>query len=176
MAIRRSFVALVTVLCVLVPTAARAASVDDADAARGPLDLHRLTATKHDAGAPLHITIVTYRRWRASLIRRSGPNRLHVLFQTDKAAGADYVGEIFSTSGRLKVRVTTAGGSFVRSLAARHPKPNVVRLTVPRGLPNPDGNLKLAATMTYRTASGACSSTCHDRIPDDGWLKVTPGR
>ena len=54
---------------------------------------------------------------------------------------------------------------------------HLVRLTVPRGLPNPDGHPWLAAREGYTSVGGDCADTCRDRIPDDdGWLKLTPGR
>jgi hypothetical protein len=150
--------------------------VTDGNKARGPLDLHRLSATKHDATAPLTITISTYGTCEGSLLAIDGPNRLNVLFQIDKDRKVDFIGEIFFRNGRLHMRITTAGGAFVRLLRVSHPKGYLVRTTVPRGLPNPDGNLRIAATMTYRSSDGACSATpCEDRIPGHGWLKVTAG-
>jgi hypothetical protein len=66
---------------------ARAAFVDDPPFAHGPLDLKRLQADKHDAGAPIDLSIQTYGRWRARLLDVDGPNRISVLFNTDRTEG-----------------------------------------------------------------------------------------
>jgi hypothetical protein len=154
---------------------AHAAFVDDPAQARGPLDLKRLVANKHDAGAPLHLSIVTYGNWRARLLDQDGPNRIFVLFNPDRREDEDFVGEILFRDGRLWMRVTRANGTFVRWVRANHPTQSIVRVTVPRGLPNPDGHSWLAAREEFKTASGDCAEICRDRIPDGGWLKVTPG-
>ena len=155
---------------------AHAAFVDDPAFARGPLDLKRLVANKHSAGSPIHLSIVTYGTWKAKLLDIDGANRIHVLFNPDRQGGADFIGEIFYRDGALRMRITRANGTFVRLLRAYHPTGHTVRVTVPRGLPNPDGHSWLAATEDYRTPDGPCAETCHDRIPDDGWLKLTPGQ
>jgi hypothetical protein len=154
---------------------ARAATIDDPDLAYGPLDLKRLEATKHDAGAELHLRLVTYGSWRASLLDAAGPNRLSFLLNTNRRGGPDFVGVVSFHDGRLWMRITNAAGAFVRRVRVSHPTPTTIRATVPRGLPNPDGNIWLAATETYRTPTGHCSMTCVDRIPNSGWLKLTPG-
>jgi len=164
------------VVVTLAMPAARAATVDDPNNARGPLDLRRLVATKHDAKAPLKIRITTYGTWSQRLLDASGANRLRVLFNTGRSRGAEYVGEIAFRNGHLSMTVRRANGAFVRRLRVRHPDGDRVAVTVPRGLPNPDGNLHLAASMTYRAATGICASTCGDRVPNVGWLKVTPGQ
>jgi len=170
-------------LCMLVVTimlstavASRAATIDDPNLARGPLDLKRLVATKHDATAPLHVKLFTYGRWKASLLDLSGRSRLYLLFNTNSKHGEEFTGEIFRRNGHLVMVVTTRAGAFVRKLRVSHPRPNVVKTTLPRGLPNPDGNAWLAAAEVYHPANGACASGCRDRIPTDGWLKVTPAR
>jgi hypothetical protein len=166
---------LVTVLLSLTAPA-RAASVDDPDLARGPLDLRRMVATKHDATAPLHLKLFTYGKWKARLLDVSGRSRLMFLFNSDRTGGVDFVGEIFFRNGGLVMKITTRGGAFVRRVKVLHPRRNVVKTTVPRGLPNPDGNVWLAGAEVYRSSIGPCSTSCRDRIPTKGWLKVTPGQ
>ena len=154
---------------------ASAASIDDPSLARGPLDLKRLVATKHDATAPIHLAVVTYGDWAANLLDISGSNRIFILFNPDRLGRPDFMGEVRFNDGFLWLRITDRAGDFVRRVRAYHPDPNVVTATVPRGLPNPDGNAWLAATERYRTTTGPCVETCSDRIPDHGWLKLTPG-
>lgn len=156
---------------------AHAAVVDDPDLAKGPLDLKRLIATKHDATAPLRLTLVTYGSWRASVLDVSGRNRLFFLFNTDRSGGADYIGEISFRDGRLRMRLADADGDVFRTIRVSHPRLDRVRVTVPRGLPNPDGNVWLAGAEHWKTATGRCATICEDRIPSGrGWLKVTPGQ
>ena len=155
---------------------ASAAWVDDPPYARGPLDLKRLTATKHDAGAPIHLTLVTYGNWDASLLDVSGSNRIFFDFNPDRSGRPDYIGEVRFQDGVLWVRLTDRGGDFIRRVRAYHPDGDVVRTTIPQGLPNPDGNAWIAAREEYRTATGPCADGCADRIPGSGWLKLTPGQ
>jgi hypothetical protein len=173
--IRWATAAIASVLLVGVAAPARAASVDDPDFARGPLDLKRLVATKHDATAPLHLRLITYGKWRASLLDVSGDSRLYFLFNGDDSGPVDLVGEVFFRDGRLLMRITTGDGQFVRRVQVDHPRRDRVTAIVPRGLPNPDGNAWIAAKERYRSATGFCASICHDRIPNEGWLQVTPG-
>jgi hypothetical protein len=163
---------------VLLSTAApaRAAIIDDPNLARGPLDLKRLVATKHDATAPMHLKLFTYGTWKARLLDAAERSRLYILFNTNSKHGEEFTGEIFFRGGRLFMNVTTRAGAFVRKLRVHHPQPNMVKTTVPRGLPNPDGNAWIAAAEIYHPATGACSSGCRDRIPTEGWLKVTPAK
>jgi hypothetical protein len=63
------------------------------------------------------------------------------------------------------MRVERRDGTFLRLLRVYHPTRSSVRVTIPRGLPNPDGQSWLAATERYKTPSGFCAQTCHDRIP-----------
>jgi hypothetical protein len=172
---RRSVAAIAALAIVALMLPAQAASVDDPAYARGPLDLRRLQAEKHDAGAPIHLTILTYGAWRARLLDVDGPNRIYLLFNTDRTAGADFIGEIFFRDGYLWMRVERRDGTFVRRIRVYHPTRSSVRATIPRGLPNPDGNSWLAASEMYWTPTGPCSQTCHDRVPNHGWLKLTPG-
>ena len=172
---QRFLPALVALALAALALPAQAAFVDDPAFARGPLDLKRLQANKHDAGAPIHLSIHTYGKWRARLLDVEGPNRIFVLFNTDHAEGADFTGEIFFRDGALWMRVERHDGTFVRRIRVYHPTRSSVRMTIPRGLPNPDGQSWLAATEDYWTPDGPCSQTCHDRIPDTGWLKLTPG-
>jgi hypothetical protein len=155
---------------------ASAASIDDPSLARGPLDLKRLVATKHDANAPIHLTLVTYGDWVANLLDVSGPNRISFLFNPDRRGRPDFIGEVQFRDGFLWLRITNRAGDLVRQVRAYHPDPNIVTATVPRGLPNPDGNAWLAATERYKTITGPCVEMCSDRIPDHGWLKLTPGQ
>jgi len=173
--LRRSLTAIVALAIAAVALPAQAAFVDDPAQARGPLDLKRLVANKHDATAPIHLSIVTYGTWRARLLDQDGPNRLFVLFNPDRAENEQFIGEIMFRDGRLWMRVTRRNGTFVRWIPANHPTGSIVRVTIPRGLPNPDGHAWLAAREEYTTASGECAETCRDRIPDGGWLKLTPG-
>ena len=160
-----------------IASSALGASVDDPNLARGPLDLKRLVADKHDASAQLRLRLITYGSWRARLLDRSGENRLFFLFDTDVDGREDFVGEISFHDGRLWMRLTRADGTFVRRLGVKHPRPDAVTTIVPRGLPDPDGNARVAAAEHYRTAAGPCATLCQDRIPSgNGWLKVTPGQ
>jgi hypothetical protein len=173
--LRRSPAAIAALAIVALMLPAHAAVIDDPAFARGPLDLRRLQADKHDAGAPIHLKILTYGAWRARLLDVHGPNRIYVLFNPDRTADADFIGEIFFRDGALWMRVERRNGTFVRLIRAYHPTRYSVRATIPRGLPNPDGHSWLAATEEYTTPDGPCSQTCQDRIPDQGWLKLTPG-
>ena len=155
---------------------ASAASIDDPSLARGPLDLKRLVATKHDANAPIHLTVVTYGDWDANLLDVLGSNRIFIQFNPDRRGRPDFIGEVLFRDGVLWLRIANRAGDLVRRVRAYHPDPHVVTATVPRGLPNPDGNAWLAATERYTTTTGPCVETCSDRIPDHGWLKLTPGQ
>jgi hypothetical protein len=170
----RSLATMVAVLALVPVAPARAASVDDPDHARGPLDLKRLVATKHDATAPLRLRLVTYGRWPASLLD-DGRTRLRFLLNADREGRHDYVGVVVYRDGRLVMRIATRQGRYIRSVPVTHPTPDSVRATIPHGIPNPDGNIWLAAEEVYETATGFCASVCRDRIPGRGWLKVTPG-
>jgi hypothetical protein len=175
--LRRSLATLTVVLITAVAFPAQAAFVEDADHAKGPLDLKRFAANKHSARGPIRISIVTYGTWEAKLLDVDGPNRIYVLFNPDREGDADFIGEIFFRDGGLHMRVTRPNGTFVRLIRAYHPTGHIVRVTVPRGMPNPDGHSWLAAREEYTTVGGECADTCRDRIPDDdGWLKLTPGR
>ena len=167
--------ALVAAFVLALASPVGAATIEDPDNARGPLDLKRLVATKHDATAPLHLKLVTWETWRASLLDVSGENRILFLFNNNDSGPANFVGEVFFRDGRLLMRITTAGGRFVRRVRVAHPTRRSITAVVPRGLPNPDGNAYLAAREQYRSTTGFCVSGCHDRIPNEGWLKVTPG-
>jgi hypothetical protein len=173
----RRWLAVVVATCIgWVALPASAASIDDPSLARGPLDLKRLVATKHDANAPIHLTVVTYGDWDANLLDVSGSNRIFFLFNPDRRGRPDFSGEVLFRDGFLWLRITNRAGDFVRRVRAYHPDPSIVTAIVPRGLPNPDGNAWLAATERYKTATGSCVKACSDRIPDHGWLKLTPGQ
>jgi hypothetical protein len=172
---RRSVTALVALAVVALALPAQAAFVDDPPYARGPLDLKRLIANKHSAGSPLLLTVVTYGNWKAKLLDVDGPNRIFVLFNPDREGDEDFIGEIFFRDGGLRMRITKPNGTFVRAIRAYHPTGHSVHVTVPRGLPNPDGHTWLAAGEEYTTPDGPCSQTCQDRVPGHGWLKLTPG-
>ena len=155
---------------------ASAATVKDPPRAIGPLDLKELTANKHDAGAPLYVTIVTWETWPSRTLDISGQNRMFVHFNTDHSGGQEYVGEVLFRDGALFMRIETAGGVFVSRLPAYHPEGDVLKITIPKGLPNPEGHAWIAASERWVTASGPCAEPCHDRVPDrERWLKVTPG-
>jgi hypothetical protein len=173
--VRRMTAAFVAALLVGVAAPAQAASVEDPDNARGPLDLKRLVATKHDATAPLHVRLVTYGTWPASLLDEDGQSRLNFLFNSDHAGRVDFLGEVFFRDGRLVMRIERRAGEFVRRIRVKHPTGDSITAVIPRGLPNPDGNAWIAATERYRSETGSCVSICKDRIPGKGWLKVTPG-
>ena len=151
---------------------ASAASIDDPNFARGPLDLKRLTATKHDAGAPLRLTVVTWETWPANTLDVNGGNRIFVYFNTDHSGPFDFVGEVRFGDGALWMRIEDAAGHFVHRVRAFHPAGDVVRVTVPAGLPNPNGHAWIAAGERWVTARGSW----YDRAPQQGWLKVTPGQ
>lgn len=168
--------ALGATLALTLATPALGATIEDPDLASGPLDLKLLEARKHDAGAPLHLRLVTYGRWGAALLDADGPNRISFLLDTDRNGRTDFVGEVFFREGLLRMRIETIGGRFLRRVRVYHPARNTIRTSVPHGLPNPDGNIWLAATERYWTPTGYCSKTCGDRIPNAGWLKLTPGR
>jgi hypothetical protein len=105
--------------------------------ARGPLDLRRLVATKHDATAPIHLKVITYGDWSANVLDVSGSNRVYILFNPDRRGRPDFTGEVRFHDGVLWLRITDRAGDFVRRVRAYHPDPNAVTVTVPRGLPNP---------------------------------------
>jgi hypothetical protein len=174
--LRRPLTAVIALALAAVALPAHAAFVDDPAQARGPLDLRRLVANKHDATAPIHLSIVTYGSWRARLLDQDGPNRLFVLFNPYRTEDEAFIGEIMFRDERLWMRVTRRNGTFIRWIPAHHPTGSIVRVTVPRGLPNPDGHSWLAAKEQFTTAAGDCAETCRDRIPDGGWLKLTPGQ
>jgi hypothetical protein len=164
------------VVLLLTAAPAWAASVDDPDNARGPLDLKRLVANKHDATAPLRVRLVTYGTWPASLLAEDGQSRLNLLFNSDHTGRVDFIGEVFFRDGRLLMRIETRAGQFVRRVRVKHPTGSSITARIPHGLPNPDGNAWLAASERYQSETGFCVSICKDRIPGKGWLKVTPGQ
>lgn len=174
---RRWLAVVVAVWVASIALPASAASVDDPPLARGPLDLKRLVAEKHDATAPIHLTLLTYGSWDASLLDVSGSNRIFFDFNPDLSGRPDFIGEVRFRDGLLWVRITNRRGDFIRRVRAYHPERDVLRTTIPRGLPNPDGHAWLAAREEYRTATGPCAATCSDRIPNNNrWLKLTPGQ
>ncbi len=174
---RRWLVALVAVSIGSAALPASAATIDDPPYALGPLDLKRLTATKHDASAPIHLTLLTYGRWEADLLDVTGPNRIFFDFNPDRSGKPDFIGEVRFNDGLLWVRLTNRRGDFIRRVRAYHPAGDVLTTTIPEGLPNPDGNAWLAAREEYTTATGPCARGCADRIPSgSGWLKLTPGQ
>jgi hypothetical protein len=173
--VERATAALIAALLVGVAMPAHAASVDDPDNARGPLDLKRLVATKHDATAPLRVRLITYGTWPASELDEDGQSRLNFLFNSDHAGRVDFIGEVFFRDGRLLMRIETRAGQFVRRVRVKHPTRSSITAVIPAGLPNPDGNAWIAATERYQSETGFCVSICKDRIPGKGWLKVTPG-
>jgi hypothetical protein len=63
----------------------------------------------------------------------------------------------------------------VRRIRAYHPRGDTLKVVVPNGLPNPDGQTWLAAAEDYGTDDGPCADLCHDRAPNQDWLKLTPG-
>jgi hypothetical protein len=168
-------VLLVTLVLSLVAPA-QGATIGDPNYARGPLDLKRMVATKHDAIAPLHLKLFTYGRWKGHVLDVSGRSRLYILFNTNSKRGEEFTGEIFFRGGHLVMRITRRAGAFVRTLRVTHPRPDMVKTTVPRGLPNPEGNAWLAGLEVYHPDTGACASGCRDRIPTEGWMKVTPAK
>ena len=172
---RRTIAGVLATFLLGVTAPAQAASIDDPDYARGPLDLRRLVARKHDATAPLRLRLSTYGRWKASVLDVSGKSRIFFLFNTDQDGGADFIGEVFFRDGRLLMRIETSGGQFVRRIRVNHPTQSSIKAVVPQGLPNPDGSAWVAARERYQSETGPCASICHDRIPNKGWLKVTPG-
>jgi hypothetical protein len=98
------------------------------------------------------------------------------VLQPDRNGREDFIGEVFRRDGVLWMRITNRRGEFVQRVRAFHPEDNIVKATVPSGLPNPDGHSWLAAAEEWFTAAGACSDDpCRDRIPDHRWLKLTPG-
>ena len=74
-------------------------------------------------------------------------------------------------------RISRRGGDFIRQVPVEHPTADSLkacRTWIPRGTPNPDGNVWVAAAMQYQTTTGFCVNLCRDRIPSNGWLQVTP--
>lgn len=176
-AVRRWISTIVILAIGCLSTPAWGAAIDDPPYARGPLDLKRLVATKHDAGAPIRLAVFTYEDWPARLLAVSGPNRIRFLFNPDRSGREDFVGEVLFRDGHLWMRLETRSGQFLRRVRAYHPNGHTVRATVPRSRPNPDGNAWIAVEEDYLTPTGPCASGCHDRAPDPvGWLKLTPGQ
>jgi hypothetical protein len=155
---------------------AAGASLNDPPYARGPLDLKRLIANKHDAGAPLHVTVVTYGTWPANTLDVAGQNRIFISFNPDHQGEREYVGEVLFKDGRLWMRIEDRAGTFVRRVSVSHPAGDVIKVTIPKGLPNPNGHSWVAASERWVTATGSCAQGCRDRAPGWGWLKVTPGQ
>ena len=120
---------------------------------------------------------MTYEGWDASVLDVSGSNRIFVLFDPDRSGQRNFIGEIFRRDGVLWMRITKPSGELIGRVRAFHPEDNIVKATVPHGLPNPDGHSWLAAAEEWFTPEGACAGDpCRDRIPDHGWLKLTPGQ
>ena len=172
----RWLVVAITAIVAAVAQPAAAASLLDPPYARGPLDLKRLIANKHDAGAPLHVRVVTYESWPASTLDVAGQNRIFVSFNPDHQGGREYVGEVLFKEGRLWMRIEDRAGTFVRRVSVSHPAGDVITVTIPKGLPNPNGHSWVAASEHWVTVTGPCAEVCRDRIPGSGWLKVTPGQ
>ena len=169
----RTVAAAAALIALVAALPAHGATIDDRDLARGTLDLKRLVATKHDATAPLRLRLTTYHGWPASLL--DGQNRIRFLLNTDREGRYDFVGVVVYRDGGLVMRIWTRQGRLIRSVPVSHPSPDRIRATIPHGIPNPDGNVWIAADERYVGAVDGCTSICHDRIPNTGWLKVTPG-
>jgi len=162
---------LATLAVLLAAAPAGATQASDPEDVSGKLDLKQITATKADATAPLHITIVTYENWKKKALSDSGHNRVFVLFNTDSDSKAEYVGEIYESGGNL-VMVITGSGSAFEPLPVRHPNGHTLKTVVPGSSPpNPDGNVGVAAKSRY-TDAGDCATACKDRAPNGGWLTV----
>ena len=172
----RWIVVAITAIVASIAQPAAAASLDDPPYARGPLDLKRLVANKHDAGAPLHVRVVTYGTWPASVLDVHGGNRIVVSFNPDHEGEREYVGEALFADGQLWMRIEDRAGTFVRRLSVSHPAGDVIEVTIPKGLPNPNGHSWVAASERWVTDTGPCAQGCRDRAPGSGWLKVTPGQ
>lgn len=174
---RRSFSLASLVLVVaaaLLPASARA--VTDEDDVRGKLDLRRLIAEKDTQAGGLTATVWTWATWPRRILKRSEPNRLFILLDTDLDGTSDYSGRVVVSGGSLQVEISGSGESF-EPLPASRPTTRSVRVIIPGDSPaNPAGDVQVAARSRYRTtgAGTACEPACRDRIPDSGWVIAQP--
>ena len=99
--------------------------------------------------------------FQAKLLKRSGPNRVFVYFDSDDDRKTEYTGKIFKTS-RL-VMATSGQGSHFERLPVTKPNATTLKVTVPAGAPfNPNGPMRIAAKSFY--SGTVCPTKCTDRV------------
>jgi hypothetical protein len=173
-ALRTALPLVLAIACALVsaPTAAGVAATDPNDTP-GRLDLRRVIVLKDGPTSPLRVTLTTWGAWPASLLRRSGPNRVFVGLDTDLDGTRDVRARIVRSGGGLVAELRDSGELVDRVNVAR-PSQRKLRFTVPGGSPaNPSGAVAVAARSRFR-GDAACRP-CNDRAPDAGWIEVDPG-
>ena len=138
---------------------AAAASLDDLPHARGPLDLKRLVAFKHDAAAPLHVTVVTYGTWPANT-DASGRNRIFIIFNPDHEGEREYTGEVFFRTGTCGCVSRTAPGRLYGASRFGIPRETRSGSRIPAGLPNPNGHAWIAVAEHWVTETGPRADIC----------------
>jgi len=170
----------ITLICALVlgvlaaaAIPAAAESVADPNDVAGRLDLHLLSGTKAHKKSSLRITLTTYQALHGPSIARRKPNRLFILFNVDRDRRNEYRGRI--TGGRAGFGMDISGqGSHFETIAVHHPDATTLAMTVPGNFAaNPSGRVEIAARSKF-FGGGSCSRSCRDRVPDVGWLTVTP--
>lgn len=147
-------------------------SATDPGDVKGKLDIRSVTLTKDSSGAPLEVKVKTWETWPKKILRRSSPNRLRVLVDTDRDGETDFKGRVVMASGSLSLDFV---GTSLESLSVDRPDAKTVVVTIPGESPaNPSGALQVAARSRYRDADKGCVPPCVDRSPDAGWVLISP--
>ena len=170
---RKLLAAIAVASLLLIPAIANAADpfleVNDPNDSPGRLDFEHLKGLKTSSASDLEITMKFRNAFQAKLLKRSGPNRVFVYFDSDDDRKTEYTGKIFKTS-RL-VMATSGQGSHFERLPVTKPNATTLKVTVPAGAPfNPNGPMRIAAKSFY--SGTVCPTKCTDRVPSQGWVRV----
>jgi hypothetical protein len=177
----RRLVVLAAILgLVTVPLALATSTATDPNDVKGKLDLKKLVAARDRQ--LMRVTITTYDRWAARILRgpggpRQGRNRLTVLYDigvNDRVA--DYRGRVVYSGGRLRLWISGNGSNY-EPLPVTRPSRLSVTWTQPidiffHGPPAGPRRVYLAVKSLYRRKGTACAKGCRDRIPNKGWIVV----
>lgn len=140
---------------------------------RGRLDIRAFKLSASQDG--LTITIRTWTGWDRGILKRSGPNRFLIAFDTDGDGKADERARVLRIGRSLILRPAGPNHTLSRSTPASHagsgtrvrkPAPHVLRIELPSKI-----GIHLGAAVRTRFWGPRCRP-CRDRAPDHGWLAL----
>ena len=139
---------------------------DDPNDTPGRLDIAELVVAR-GSNRSLRVKLRTFKRWGPRLLRRHGPNRITVAFDTSPGGGAEYRGVVYEKRGRLRGRFNGQGAAG--ALRVRRTNRRTLVLAVPAAAPMAAPGVGVAAGTRFRRAGGACARACRDWAPDVGF-------